>query len=247
MRHFVGRTNENSNCTSCFQRSRLFSTNTPCPRITEGVPCTASPIASSNDHCIMEDLGSEVNSGMIPKEKTTGTRRTLYLAIGSTLAFSLYSVLVLDPVGKCFRLEDSSNSLGLTFSYTLQMVQDFFELRSQDQLGCYREFLQLWDVIFAVIFASMYCFWIMYFFHDQRLFLAVPLLAMAADWAENVVEIMMIDSYLDSNSISETLVSLGSGINMLKWILLSLTYLIVLVGIRKKIKSVLRKSKAELN
>ena len=127
------------------------------------------------------------------------------------------------------------------------MVQDFFELRSQDQLGCYREFLQLWDVIFAVIFASMYCFWIMYFFHDQRLFLAVPLLAMAADWAENVVEIMMIDSYLDSNSISETLVSLGSGINMLKWILLSLTYLIVLVGIRKKIKSVLRKSKAELN
>ena len=68
-----------------------------------------------------------VNSSIILLEKNLESRRNLYLAIGSTLAFSLYSVLILDSVSKCFRLEDSSNSLGLTFSYTLQMVQDFFE------------------------------------------------------------------------------------------------------------------------
>ena len=101
----------------------------------------------------MENESSEVGSGTIMKEKPSESRRVLYMAIGSTLAFVLYSSL---DNGKCFRLEDSSNSLGLTFSYTLQMVQDFFELRSQDQLGCYREFLQLWDVIFAIIYATMY-------------------------------------------------------------------------------------------
>ena len=193
----------------------------------------------------MEGLSHEADSGTIPIEKTSGNRRTLYLAIGSTLAFSLYSVLILDPVGKCFRLEDSSNSLGLTFSYTLQMVQDFFELRSQDQLGCYKKFLQIWDVIFAIIYASMYCFWIMYFFHERQIITVVPLLAMVADWAENFIEIMMINSYLDSNTISQKLVSVGSGINMFKWVFLTLTYLILLVGIAKKIKSALSKSKKE--
>ena len=193
----------------------------------------------------MEELPPEIDSSTIPIEKNLGNRRTLYLAIGSTLAFSLYSVLILDSVGKCFRLEDSSNSLGLTFSYTLQMVQDFFELRSQDQLGCYREFLQIWDVIFAVTYASMYCFWIMYFFNSRRIIVVVPLLAMVADWSENFIEIMMINNYLDSNTISQNLVSVGSGINMLKWVFLSLTYLIILVGIRKKIKSALSKPKRE--
>ena len=193
----------------------------------------------------MEELPPEVDSSTTTIEKNLGNRRNLYLAIGSTLAFSLYSVLILDSVGKCFRLEDSSNSLGLTFSYTLQMVQEFFELRSQDQLSCYREFLQIWDVIFAVIYASMYCFWIMYFFHSRRIIVVVPLLAMVADWGENFIEIMMINSYLDSNTISQNLVSVGSGINMLKWVFLSLTYLILLVGIRKKIKSALSKPKRE--
>ena len=193
----------------------------------------------------MEGLSHEADSGTIPIEKNSGNRRTLYLAIGSTLAFSLYSVLILDPVRKCFRLEDISNSLGLTFSYTLQMVQDFFELRSQDQLGCYKKFLQIWDVIFAIIYASMYCFWIMYFFHERRIITVVPLLAMVADWAENFIEIMMINSYLDSNTISQKLVSVGSGINMFKWVFLTLTYLILLVGIAKKIKSALSKSKKE--
>ena len=86
------------------------------------------------------------------------SRHALQLALGSTVVFVLYSVLVLDPTGKCFRLEEGSNSLGLTFSYSLQMVQEFFDLRSSSQLDCYREFLQIWDVIFAVIYTSMYCF-----------------------------------------------------------------------------------------
>ena len=191
----------------------------------------------------MDEQPSDTESSITPAGNNSGNRRILFLATGSTVAFMLYSFLILEPVGKCFMVEDGSNSLGLTFSYTLQMVQDFFEVRTQDQLDCYVEFLQLWDVMYAVVYASMYCFWIMYFYHDRRLFLLVPVLAIVADWAENIVEIMMINGYLDSNTISETLVSVGSGLNMIKWVFFSLIYLILAVGIRTKIKSVLRRRK----
>lgn len=190
----------------------------------------------------MEEAILEADQGTTLDDQHPEQKRTLHFAFASTLVFILYSTLVLDPVGKCFRLEGSSNSLGLTFTYTLQMVEDFFELRSQNQLECYREFLQLWDVIFAVIYASMYGFWIMYFFNNRRVFLIAPLLAMVADWIENITEILMINGYLDSNTISGTLVSVGSGINAVKWMMLTLTYLILIAGIVTKIRSFLRKT-----
>lgn len=190
----------------------------------------------------MEEAILEADQGTTLDYQHPEQKRTLHFAFASTLAFILYSTLVLDPVGKCFRLEGSSNSLGLTFTYTLQMVEDFFELRSQNQLECYREFLQLWDVIFAVIYASMYGFWIMYFFNNRRVFLIAPLLAMVADWIENITEILMINGYLDSDTISGTLVSVGSGINAVKWMMLTLTYLILIAGIVTKIRSFLWKT-----
>jgi hypothetical protein len=49
-------------------------------------------------------------------------------------------------------------------------------------------------------------------------------------------------SYLESKVISETLVAVGTGINMLKWILMSLTYVLLLAGIANKIRNVLSRS-----
>jgi len=193
----------------------------------------------------MEENVLLTDSEEIKESESHATRRVLYMALGSTFAFILYSVLVLAPAGKCFKVDDGSNSLGLTFSYTLQMVQEFFESRSTSQLDCYSEFLQIWYVVFAIIYTSMYCFWIMYFFQNRRILLLVPILGMVADWAENITEILMINSYLDSNTISETLVSVGSGLNMIKWIMSTLTYLIIFAGIGNKIKSVITKSKKE--
>ena len=191
----------------------------------------------------MEENVLVTDSEGIRKSDSHVTRRTLYMALGSTFAFILYSVLIFAPAGKCFSVADGSNSLGLTFSYTLQMVQEFFESRSTSQLDCYSEFLQIWDVMFAIIYTSMYCFWIMYFFQNRRILLVIPLLGMVADWSENIVEIMMINSYLDSGTISETLVSVGSGLNMFKWIMSTLTYLVIFAGIGIKIKSVMNRSK----
>ena len=169
--------------------------------------------------------------------------RTLYFAIGFTLAFFLYIKFVLSPVSSCFAVDVGSNSLGLSFSYTKEMVQNFFESRSQEQLLCYSQFLQIWDAIFAFIYTLMYASWIIYLFNKKRLFLIFPILGMLADWAENYIEILILKTYLSSNLISETLVSIGSGINSFKWILSSLTYLIIFIGIIITLKIFLTKFK----
>ena len=169
--------------------------------------------------------------------------RTLYLAIGTALAMSLYVKFILVPYSRCFTLDAGTNSLGFSFYYTIDMVQNFFESRTRMQLLCYNQFLQIWDTIFALVYTLMYVSWIMYFFKNKRLFLIIPILTMIADWAENYVESLMLKTYLNSSSISETLVSLGSGINSLKWSLLILTYLIIFIGIMNTLKLFLTKPK----
>ena len=171
------------------------------------------------------------------------SKRTLYFAIGFTVAFMLYITFALNPAGSCFKVEAGPNSLGLSFSYTKDMVQSFFESRSQEQLTCYSQFLQIWDAVFAIIYTLMYASWIMYLFNKKRLLTLIPVLGMISDWSENYVELLMIKTYLNSGPISEIFVSLGSGINSFKWVLSSLTYLIILVGIIIAIRNFLTKPK----
>ena len=116
------------------------------------------------------------------------------------------------------------------------MVQNFFEVRTQEQLFCYSQFLKIWDAIFAFVYTLMYASWIRYFFKNKSLFLIIPILGMIADWVENYVELLMLDIYLNSNLISEIFVSLGSVINSFKWTLSILTYLIILIGIMITLK-----------
>ena len=180
---------------------------------------------------------------MIRTIKYFKNHRTLYFAIGFTLAMFLYVKFILVPFSRCFTLDVGSNSLGLSFYYTIDMVQNFFESRTLGQLLCYSQFLQIWDTIFALVYTLMYASWIMYFFKNKRLFLIIPILAMIADWAENYVESLMLETYLNSSPISETLVSLGSGINSFKWSLSILTYLIIIIGIMSTLKIFLTKPK----
>lgn len=81
--------------------------------------------------------------------------RTLYLAIAFTLVFFIYITTILTPLSSCFKLETGASSIGLSFSYTSEMVQKFFEARTQEQLVCYGKFLQIWDAIFAFLFTLM--------------------------------------------------------------------------------------------
>ena len=84
----------------------------------------------------------------------------------------------------------------------------------------------------------------MYFFKNKRLLLLAPtVLGMIADWSENFVELLMLETYLNSGVISETLVSLGSGLNLFKLTTIGLTYLIILTGIVIAIKNFITRPK----
>ena len=168
--------------------------------------------------------------------------KTLFFAIGSTIAFFLYINLILGKVSECFALEGKNNSLGLSFYYTLDIVQNFFELRTQEQLLCYDKFLKIWDVFFSAIYTLMYASWIAYFLKNKTILLIIPILAMVFDWSENYTEILMLNNYSLSNSISETLVLLGSVINSLKWIFATLTYSVIIAGIIFNLKNFFTKS-----
>jgi len=169
--------------------------------------------------------------------------RPLYFAIGFTLLFVLYISLILVPFSSCYRLDIGSNSLGLSI-YNLEMVQGFFQTRDQAQLFCYSQFLQFWDVIFAVVSTAMFGSWIIYLFKNKRLLLVAPtVLGMIADWSENFLELLMLKTYSNSGAISETLVSFGSGLNLFKLTMAGLTYLIILVGIILALKTFLTKPK----
>jgi hypothetical protein len=173
-----------------------------------------------------------IDKKMIKIIKNLKNNRILYLAIGFTLVFFFYLILVLVPASSCFRLDVGSNSLGLSFSYTKDMVQSFFESRTQDQLLCYSQFLQMWDPILSLVSTMMFGSWIVCLFKNKRLFLIAPtILGMIADWSENYTELLMIETYLNSSTISEILVSLGSGINSFKFAMIGLTYLIIFTGI----------------
>ena len=123
------------------------------------------------------------------------------------------------------------------------MVQGFFQARDKAQLLCYSQFLKLWDIIFAVVSTAMNGSWIVYIFKNKRLLLAPTVLGMLADWSENFVELLMLETYLKSGVISETLVSLGSGLNLFKLTTIGLTYLIILTGIVIAIKNFITKTR----
>ena len=166
--------------------------------------------------------------------------KNFYLAIGSTVLFILYIIFFLRDISSCFFIEDGNRSLGLSFYYTKEMVQNFFEIRNQEQLVCYNEFLIFWDIIFAVIYTLMYSLWIALLL-KKIILLIIPFLAMVCDWAENYSEILMLEMYLKSDFISENLVIIGSGINSTKWIFFYLTYLLILMGLILKIKNYFKK------
>jgi len=180
---------------------------------------------------------------MTTATQVSRNKNILYFALGSTVAFMLYITFVLTPVGACFNLDSGSNSLGLSFSYTKDMVLSFFESRSQEQLLCYSRFLQIWDAIFAIIYTLMYASWIVWLFNNKRWLALIPILGMISDWSENYIELIMIKTYSNAGVINETIVSLGSGINSFKWILSSLTYLIILLGIIIAIKNFFTKTR----
>ncbi|MFZ9029467.1 MAG: hypothetical protein ACO2Z9_10660, partial [Crocinitomicaceae bacterium] len=122
-----------------------------------------------------------------------------------------------------------------------QDVLTFLSSRSKEQLICYTRFIRIWDTVFPVIYTSMHITWIIYLIKRWKLVVILPVLHMIADWVENNVEVMIVETYLNSEKAAGPLVSLGSTLTTTKWILSTVIYLIILVAIGLKLKNYFRK------
>ena len=169
-------------------------------------------------------------------KKEVSTNRPLYVAILSTLIMVLYAQFILGHFSNCFSLDEVSNSLGLSFGYSTTEVYSFFDVRTEEQLLCYANFLKVWDSLFPILYTVMYVCWIIYLFKRWHVLSIIPVMHMLTDWLENYHEISMVNEYLRVGEISDQLVSTSSILTMTKWILSILTYTILVSGIIYKLK-----------
>jgi len=86
----------------------------------------------------------------------------------------------------------------------------------------------------------MYGSWILYLL-NKKIYLIAPIIGMISDWSENFLELLMLENWITAGPISQILISVGSNINSFKWIMSSLTYLLIIIGIIIAIKSFLTK------
>ena len=175
--------------------------------------------------------------------KVASAKKTLYVAILSTLIMVLYAQFILGHFSTCFSIDDASNSLGLYFGYSTSEVFAFFDARTDEQLLCYANFLKVWDSLFPILYTVMYICWIIYLFKNWVYLSIIPFMHMITDWLENYYEISMVNEYLGVGEISNHLVSTGSFLTTTKWILSILTYIIILYGIIYKLNVYITKPK----
>ncbi len=167
----------------------------------------------------------------------TGSNKWLFFALLSTIAMLLYAYFVLGHFSQCYVSQEGPNAIGLMFGYTTQDVISFLSTRAKDELICYTRFIRIWDTAFPVIYTLMHVTWIIFLFKRWKLVLVIPILHMITDWIENTVEIMIVETYLNSGKVAEPLVSLGSTLTITKWILSIVVYIIILVAVGLKLKN----------
>lgn len=164
------------------------------------------------------------------------TIKSFVPAATTTMAFAAYTVIVYRGKGACFELPQANNSLGLMMVYGVEDVLLFFKSRTLEQLACYAEFLRFWDVVFAVLYASMYGSWISGLFTKKRMLLVAPaILAAVFDGFENFLELQMLRSFLADATVSSELVRLGSFANATKWVFSWLVFFIIAGGLWQNI------------
>lgn len=164
--------------------------------------------------------------------KMESTHKRGILAAITTAAFVAYTAMVYQGKGTCFEVPDGRNSLGLMMVYGMDDVLVFFKSRTPEQLACYAEFLRVWDVVFAALYASMYGSWIAGLFSHRRMVWVAPaILAAAFDGLENFLEVQMLRSFLADSTVPSELIRMGSIANATKWVFSWLVFLILGIGL----------------
>lgn len=177
---------------------------------------------------------------------------TLILALGLTVLTFGYLFLVMMDAATCFEVADSSvKSLGTSFGFTAEMVQDFFSIRSIEMIACYKTLNTVWDNIFALLYGFMYAGWLSLIFKPfagkVKLLNLLPFSQVIFDWLENFQIVGFANSFLNEEPLSATAVKLGSFFTMAKWVCYSLVFVAILIGIGLRISALITKRKLKKN
>ena len=172
-------------------------------------------------------------------------KSTLIVAIALTALSFSYLFLVLMDMGKCFAVETGSQSLGTSFGFSYEAVQQFFSLRTPEMVVCYRQFNAIWDNLFALLYGLMYVAWVSFLFKPHaakvKWLNLLPALQTVCDWVENLTLVELADAFLAGEALSTVAVNLASSASMAKWVISSLVFGLILIGIAWRIVSALKK------
>src|SRR5210317_1770795 len=133
-------------------------------------------------------------------------RTSFIISLGATLLMVGYASFIMGGFSECFAIEEEGpSSLGLSLGYSFEIASQFFEYRDGESIQCYKNFIKVWDNIFPMVYSLMYILWISYLWkkvnqiYPKLWFINLyPLLMIIMDWAENFMEIQMVNYYMQN-------------------------------------------------
>jgi hypothetical protein len=163
-------------------------------------------------------------------------KSNLLMAALLSAVFVGYLLLVFTGKGAGFALAESEiQSLGTSFGFDQADVFSFFSDRTNEMIHAYRNFNQVWDTLFGLIYGLMYVAWVSVLFKpiSQKVGILnlVPFAQVLFDWMENFALVLTANQYLADGTISSSSANLASVFSMVKWACSGLTYTVILVGI----------------
>lgn len=164
------------------------------------------------------------------------THTNIWFCIAATLMMICYAALVMGGKSAVImeQIEINSSVPGLWFGIEKSRLTNFFEALDQSGLATYKELISIWDMIFPLLYCSMYIFWISLIYKKinwaHKFFLNLfPIIPATLDWIENGLELNLLNQYLNHN-IQDTTLQLANIINMSKWSMSYLNYTIIFLG-----------------
>lgn len=173
-------------------------------------------------------------------------KSNLRTALVATAVFAGYLIFVLTAQGKAFAVANSTvTSLGTSLGFGQTEILAFLSERSDQMIGAYITFNQVWDTLFGLIYGVMYVLWVSVLFKSQSQRVGIlnllPFGQVVFDWLENASLAALSNQYLADGTISSSTALLASTFSTTKWVFSLLVYLVILVGIVMRIVGALKK------
>lgn len=150
----------------------------------------------------------------------------------------LYFVLV--DAAACYAVADSTVSLGTSFWYGREMLEQFFWARTPQMIACYQELLIVWDGIFALLYGTMYVCWITYIYRPYMSKVSIlnllPFLQTIFDRWENTILNQLADTYMSGELMQWFVIYTSSIFTMVKRVIYILVFVVILYGIYMRVR-----------